>query len=114
MLLDDTWFPQEEERQMSRAMTEGDVGPCMTMLLQKKCVDVLCNLGQSDVRIGSPFDDMNQLPSPLVCPAPSRDDGSDHQLSSRTSGIHTSWAPGSPLTDHRSYEQANHGVHAMA
>merc|ERR1711871_1708045 len=38
---------KSEENAMSRAMTEGDVGPCMTILLQKKVVDNLCALGQS-------------------------------------------------------------------
>eukprot|EP00656_Telonema_subtile_P052939 TRINITY_DN7515_c0_g2_i2.p1 TRINITY_DN7515_c0_g2~~TRINITY_DN7515_c0_g2_i2.p1 ORF type:complete len:602 (-),score=174.57 TRINITY_DN7515_c0_g2_i2:325-2130(-) len=39
---------KEEELNSAATMTEGDVGPCMTVLLQKKIVDNLCALGQAD------------------------------------------------------------------
>jgi len=39
---------KEEEKSSAASMTEGDVGPCMTVLLQKKIVDNLCALGQAD------------------------------------------------------------------
>eukprot|EP00658_Telonema_sp_P-2_P011919 TRINITY_DN14558_c0_g1_i11.p1 TRINITY_DN14558_c0_g1~~TRINITY_DN14558_c0_g1_i11.p1 ORF type:complete len:570 (-),score=149.46 TRINITY_DN14558_c0_g1_i11:41-1750(-) len=39
---------REEEKMCEAMMAEGDVGPCMTVLLQKKIVDNLCALGQAD------------------------------------------------------------------
>jgi len=57
---------QDEENQMARAMTEGDVGPCMTVLLQKKIVDNLCALGQSDVSLAHCAAGPPPLPSELT------------------------------------------------
>jgi len=39
---------KDEEQHCRSTMTEGDVGPCMMLLLQKKIVDNLCALGQAD------------------------------------------------------------------
>ena len=101
---------------MSRAMTEGDVGPCMTILLQKKIVDNLCALGQSDVR---------HIPGCMLCPshhpsppcvptATDRYDGAHHQHSPRAPRCYKTGLARSSCPDHGSDQQAGPGELTLA